>query len=122
MTILFVFLNSSSRFFAFTTTAQTIGKIMQLIFYSKPGCHLCEGLYEKLQQVQSLALEIEVRDITTREDWFNLYQYEIPVLCQRLAEKEQPLPRVSPRASIQQVEKMLIQLSQNQLGKPNPVS
>lgn len=79
---------------------------------------MCEGLYEKLQQVQSLALEIEVRDITTREDWFNLYQYEIPVLCQCLADKEQPLPRVSPRASIQQVEKMLIQLSQNQSGKP----
>ena len=95
---------------------------MQLIFYSKPGCHLCEGLYEKLQQVQSLALEIEVRDITTREDWFNLYQYEIPVLCQRLADKEETLPRLSPRASIQQVEKMLIQLCQNQLGKPKPVS
>ena len=95
-------------------------KKMQLIFYSKPECHLCEGLYEKLQQVQSLALEIEVRDITTREDWFNLYQYEIPVICQRLADKEHPLPRLSPRASIQQVEKMLIQLSQNQSGKPQP--
>jgi hypothetical protein len=82
---------------------------MQLIFYSKPECHLCEGLYEKLQQVQSLALEIEVRDITSRVDCFNLYQYEIPVLCQRLGDKEQPLPRVSPRASIQQIEKMLIQ-------------
>ncbi len=82
---------------------------MQLIFYSKPECHLCEGLYEKLQQVKSLTLEIEVRDITTREDWFNLYHYEIPVLCLRLADQEQPLPRVSPRASIQQIEKMLIQ-------------
>ena len=109
MTILFVFLNRVSRFFTFMTSAQIINKKMQLIFYSKPGCHLCEGLYEKLQQVQSLTLEIEVRDITTREDWFNLYQYEIPVLCQRLTDKEQPLPRVSPRASVKQIEKMLIQ-------------
>lgn len=68
---------------------------------------MCEGLYEKLQQVQSLTLEIEVRDITTREDWFNLYQYEIPVLCQRLIDKERLLPRLSPRASLKQIEKML---------------
>lgn len=83
---------------------------MQLIFYSKPGCHLCEGLYEKLQQVQSLPLEIEVRDITTREDWFNLYQYEIPVLCQRVNdETEKVLPRLSPRASVKQLETLLLQ-------------
>ena len=50
-----------------------------------------------------------MRDITTREDWFNLYQYEIPVLCQRLVDKEQYLPRPSPRASVKQIEKMLIQ-------------
>lgn len=82
---------------------------MQLIFYSKPGCHLCEGLYEKLQQVQSLPLEIEVRDITTREDWFNLYQYEIPVLCQRVNGIEKVLPRLSPRASVKQLEALLMQ-------------
>ncbi len=82
---------------------------MQLIFYSKPGCHLCEGLYEKLQQVQSLPLEIEVRDITTREDWFNRYQYEIPVLCQLIDETERVLPRLSPRASIKQLETLLMQ-------------
>jgi len=80
---------------------------MQLILYSKPGCHLCEALFEKLQEVQSLISEIEVRDITTREDWFNLYQYEIPVLCQRLADREAVLPRLSPRASVKQIEKML---------------
>lgn len=82
---------------------------MQLILYSKPGCHLCEGLYEKLQQLQLLNLEIEIRDITTREDWFNLYEYQIPVLCQRLSDQETPLPRLSPRASVKQLEQMLIQ-------------
>ncbi|MGK7871936.1 MAG: glutaredoxin family protein [Xenococcaceae cyanobacterium] len=80
---------------------------MQLILYSKPGCHLCEGLQEKLEQIQNLDFELEVRDITTREDWFAAYQYEVPVLCQNQAEGEKPLPRPSPRASVQQLERML---------------
>lgn len=80
---------------------------MQLILYSKPGCHLCEGLQEKLQQIQNLEIELEVRDITTYEDWYNAYQYEVPVLYQNLADREQLLPRLSPRASVQQLEQML---------------
>lgn len=80
---------------------------MQLILYSKPGCHLCEGLQEKLEQVRSIEFELEVRDITTRSDWFEVYQYEIPVLCQKLLEIEKPLPRLSPRASVGQLEQLL---------------
>ncbi|WP_199249289.1 glutaredoxin family protein [[Phormidium] sp. ETS-05] len=84
---------------------------MRLILYSKPGCHLCEGLLEKLEQVRSLSLEVEVRDITTVEDWFQAYQYEVPVLCQESISgegvQEQRLPRISPRASVAQVEQML---------------
>jgi glutaredoxin len=106
---------------------------MHLILYSKPGCHLCEGLQEKLEQVQGLEFELEVRDITTREDWFQAYQYEIPVLFivreQRLRESGSNhfelkdseyssaptenshalvlIPRLSPRASVKQLERML---------------
>lgn len=82
---------------------------MRLILYSKPGCHLCEGLQEKLEQIPNLPFALEIRDITTREDWFNAYQYEIPVLHLIRSENEpaQALPRVSPRASVQQVEQML---------------
>jgi Glutaredoxin-like domain (DUF836) len=76
---------------------------MQLILYSKPGCHLCEGLQEKLEQIEGVTLEI--RDITTRDDWFQAYQYEVPVLC-RLAD-ESLLPRPSPRASVAQLQQML---------------
>ena len=65
-----------------------------LILYSKPGCHLCEGLQEKLEQIEGLSLEI--RDITTRDEWFQSYQYEVPVLC-RLPD-DNPIPRPSPRA------------------------
>ncbi|MDJ0704367.1 MAG: glutaredoxin family protein [Leptolyngbyaceae cyanobacterium MO_188.B28] len=88
---------------------------MQLILYSKPGCHLCEGLQEKLEQIEEgefeLEFELEIRDITTRPDWFQAYQYEIPVLCQVISTGdkivEAPLPRLSPRSSVGQVERML---------------
>jgi hypothetical protein len=123
---------------------------LHLILYSKPGCHLCEGLQEKLVQIQNLDLTLDVRDITTRDDWFQAYQYEIPVLMlvrgeergegrgeageegsageaiqnpqhssdtaqsdtQSSAFSPQPsaliaLPRPSPRATVQQLEKML---------------
>ena len=80
---------------------------MHLILYSKPGCHLCEGLQEKLEQVTKFDLDLEIRDITTKDEWFNLYQYEIPVLLQKVENKEQLLPRLSPRASVKQLEQML---------------
>lgn len=88
---------------------------MRLILYGKPDCHLCEGLQEKLEQIRELNFELELRDITTRDDWFAAYQYEIPVLCRVVmgnaanAEiaREERLPRPSPRASVQQVQQML---------------
>ncbi|MEA5551206.1 glutaredoxin family protein [Anabaena cylindrica UHCC 0172] len=92
---------------------------MRLILYSKPGCHLCEGLQEKLEQIQTLSLELEIRDISTREDWFAAYQYEVPVLFlsnrrgAEDAEVTQPLPRPSPRASVKQLEQMLLKYIPN---------
>ncbi|QOV22533.1 glutaredoxin family protein [Anabaenopsis elenkinii CCIBt3563] len=89
---------------------------MRLILYSKPGCHLCEGLQEKLEQVENLNFELEIRDITTREDWFLAYQYDVPVLClsnhigaqdTESGVIEERLPRPSPRASVQQLAQML---------------
>ncbi|GAB4139557.1 MAG: glutaredoxin family protein [Cyanobacteria bacterium J069] len=85
---------------------------MRLILYSKPGCHLCEGLGEKLMQVQGVAVDLEIRDITTRDDWFQAYQYEIPVLIWQRDRPDAPpdlipLPRMSPRASVAQVEALL---------------
>jgi hypothetical protein len=80
---------------------------MQLILYSKAGCHLCEGLQEKLAAVTSLQFNLEIRDITTRADWFDRYQYEVPVLCQDRHGAEIPLPRLSPRASVTELERLL---------------
>jgi len=91
--------------------AFTTQKTMQLILYSKPGCHLCEGLQEKLAQMSTPEFELEIRDITTRDDWFQAYQYEVPVLysVQKINEQivEQQLPRPSPRASVQQLQRIL---------------
>jgi len=86
-------------------------QIMKLILYSKPGCHLCEGLQEKLETIQQTPdfgiLELEVRDITTREDWFAAYQYEVPVLYVVKNDNLQTIPRPSPRTTVAQLEKIL---------------
>lgn len=83
---------------------------MHLILYSKPGCHLCEGLQEKIAQIKSIKIDLEVRDITSRDDWFQSYQYEIPVLFianpEQISEM-QMIPRISPRTSVLQLEKIL---------------
>ncbi len=83
-----------------------------LILYSKPGCHLCEGLQEKLE---TLPIQLEVRNIIQNEAWFQKYQYEVPVLCQLVSASEnslekpseRPLPRLSPRATAAQVAQMI---------------
>jgi hypothetical protein len=81
-----------------------------IILYSKPGCHLCEGLQEKLTQIQDLEFQIEIRDITTQPDWFAAYEYEIPVLFYRRdasTTTENPIPRPAPRWSVLQLQKHL---------------
>ncbi|XTZ12165.1 MAG: glutaredoxin family protein [cyanobacterium endosymbiont of Rhopalodia inflata] len=80
---------------------------MQLILYSKPSCHLCERLQEKLEQIKTLNINVEIRDITTREDWFEAYQYEVPVLSQEWGETEKIIPRPSPRISVDRLEQLL---------------
>lgn len=79
----------------------------QLILYSKPNCHLCEGLQEKLTQIEELDFELEIRDITTNKDWFNLYQYEVPVLSIKTSTGEKVIPRPSPRISVRKLSENL---------------
>jgi hypothetical protein len=89
-------------------TVKSLGvENMKFVLYSKPDCHLCEGLAEKLNLVTDIPFELEIRDITTNESWFNAYQYEIPVLCLVTDDGEKPLPRLSPRASVKQITKQL---------------
>ncbi|MEM9216067.1 MAG: glutaredoxin family protein [Cyanobacteria bacterium P01_F01_bin.150] len=106
----------------------------QLVLFSKPGCHLCEGLQEKLEAIQQsvpcpLNFKLDIRDITTRTDWLEAYQYEIPVLYWLVPDSDQqdastssiesisnqpdssatmvPIPRPSPRASVANVLRIL---------------
>ncbi|AFY74707.1 Glutaredoxin-like domain (DUF836) [Synechococcus sp. PCC 7502] len=85
---------------------------MNLILYSKPDCCLCLGLMEKLEQIQELdvlpPVLIEVRDITTNLNWFEKYQYEIPVLCVLKDNMEQELPRISPRSPVSKLQQLLL--------------
>jgi Glutaredoxin-like domain (DUF836) len=88
---------------------------MRLILFSKPGCHLCEGLQEKLEQIRQsgkLDFELEICDITTRPDWFEQFQYEIPMvfLAHPASDSADPpvlIPRPSPRTSVAQLVQML---------------
>ncbi|KAL0323345.1 UNVERIFIED_CONTAM: hypothetical protein Sangu_1953800 [Sesamum angustifolium] len=87
----------------------------KLILYSKPGCCLCDGLKEKLDAAFSLSgmnsisdVELQIRDITTNPEWERLYQYEIPVLARvREDGTEEALPRLSPRLSVELVQKKI---------------
>lgn len=87
---------------------------MKLILYSKPGCHLCENLQEKLEEIQGdgnspCQFNLEIRDITTRQDWYQAYEYEVPVLYKQADDNSmaEPIPRPSPRISAYQLEQML---------------
>lgn len=79
---------------------------------------MCEGLQEKLEQIENLKFQLEVRDITQRDDWFQAYQYEVPVLFKVQPQRRnsagdaaispaEQLPRPSPRCTIAQLEQML---------------
>jgi hypothetical protein len=76
-----------------------------LILYSKPGCHLCEGLAEKLQKIPEVR-ELEIRDITSNPLWWEQYSLEVPVL-KVAGDPEQPLPRPSPRLTVAQLRSWL---------------
>ena len=80
---------------------------MNLILYSKPGCHLCEGLEEKLEQIEDINIELEIRNITTNNNWWEKYQYEIPVLYIVTDNQVKLIPRFSPRISLEQLSKTL---------------
>ena len=79
-----------------------------LILYSKGGCHLCEGLQEKLGHVQGMEFTLEVRDIETDDAWLKAYELEVPVLKQLFENGEEKLiPRPSPRITVERLERHL---------------
>lgn len=54
----------------------------RIIFYTKPGCHLCEDALALLNRLQSeITLTVQAIDITTDDALFKKYFDKIPVLC-----------------------------------------
>ncbi|KAK9831700.1 hypothetical protein WJX74_006484 [Apatococcus lobatus] len=87
---------------------------LKLVLYSKPGCHLCEGLEEKVRAVIARAeflpsklsgADLEVRDIRTKPDWMAAYEYSIPVLT-KVSEDGHPekkIPRAPPKMTAERL-------------------
>ncbi|MDX2272579.1 MAG: glutaredoxin family protein [Cyanobacteriota bacterium] len=90
-----------------------------LILYSKPGCHLCEGLWEKLSRIPEVT-SLQVRDITQQPEWWQRFQLEIPVLMWVDEHgREGSLPRFAPRAGVPQIRQQLLRYWQG-LGRGEP--
>jgi len=48
--------------------------------YTRRGCHLCELLIEELLELTKGSLELDIRDIDTRDDWRQKYDSRVPVV------------------------------------------
>lgn len=55
-------------------------KLPLLQVYSRPGCHLCEQLVERLQPMIRGRAEIEVLNIDAKATWSEKYATRIPVV------------------------------------------
>jgi hypothetical protein len=51
-----------------------------LYIYSRRGCHLCDVLVEELLPLVRGRMDLEVRDIDTRDDWKDRFGVRIPVV------------------------------------------
>ena len=51
-----------------------------LYIYSRRGCHLCGVLLEELLPLVRGRLDVEVRDIDSRDDWKERFDVRIPVV------------------------------------------
>ncbi len=53
----------------------------KLKLYTKPGCWLCDAAEEMLRgQLQKYSFEVERVDITTDDELYDLYRFDIPVI------------------------------------------
>ena len=90
-----------------------------LLLYSRQGCCLCEGLEERLRQLDLAALDLELQVIDIDASAVSpalkaRYDLKVPVLA--LADQE--LPRVSPRLAGEGLFNWLQRRLSNQHGPP----
>jgi hypothetical protein len=55
--------------------------VLELVVYSRRGCHLCELMLEELVPLCRDRASIRVLDVDSREDWRQAYGTRVPVLC-----------------------------------------
>lgn len=55
--------------------------MIELVVYSRRGCHLCELMLEELVPLCRGQATIRVADVDTRDDWRQAYGDRVPVLC-----------------------------------------
>ena len=55
--------------------------MLELVVYSRRGCHLCELMVEELVPLCRDRARIRVLDVDSREDWRQAYGNRVPVLC-----------------------------------------
>lgn len=55
--------------------------MLDLVVYSRRGCHLCELMLEELVPLCRDRATIRVLDVDSRDDWRQAYGDRIPVLC-----------------------------------------
>jgi len=54
----------------------------EVVVYSKQGCHLCERVIAKLEEMNyESSIRISARDITEDQKLFERYRYLIPVVA-----------------------------------------
>lgn len=55
--------------------------MLDLVVYSRRGCHLCELMLEEMAPLCRGRATIRVLDVDSRDDWRQAYGTRIPVLC-----------------------------------------
>ncbi len=55
--------------------------MLDLVVYSRRGCHLCELMLEELVPLCRGRATLRVLDVDSRDDWRQAYGNRIPVLC-----------------------------------------
>ena len=56
--------------------------MVEVIVYTKRGCHLCEHVLEKLEELNSHgSMKIATRDIAQDQELFERYKYLIPIVA-----------------------------------------
>jgi len=93
---------------------------LYLIVYSKPGCHLCDGLKDKISAVLDKAMfqpsplskaSLQIRNILDEPEWEQAYGLAIPVMTaiKRGESEEIKIPRAPPRITADRLHKHIVE-------------